>query len=542
MAALNDGNSHSSYAIIYADGDGVPVSFPVGNDGLACVTSLRLSLRFWFSENFMFVDEEVYDALSGDLINTIEQPPVCDGDSKHWLLKHGKYKVYGISDSVMAASTELVTPHRSSTGTVRLTPVSRVKIEQGAQVITILSDDSDENSPAVRSPIRSPLIISTPPDSMKRTPTPITHPPCQVGYQKCQSVVDLLKRPWVSKGARNAFRNLNYDTLDIRRVQSLPLAFDGDVLSELPPVDTSALHTLSKSMQGMDKHHDGHAWTKTVISNIKNHMDLTFCTSTCAGHLRCGNQDCEYTTRVHRTSPVNEMEWDGFIPAPFLVGEPAPHGSTLVCKICKHPPVCFANCVARIYYVLGPANMTRACLHLGVHKHLVKVGEDQGIKERMRKLIEEQVDRTPKASNSAIVMEAGKELVGELLIDPKGAPVQKFDLEELLPVLEKCKYMSSPSIKNDVTAFRYIRRFGVMDGIATLRGCSHWAYVQENKFPGQGSDKFQGVCFQDVRGGAWIRGGLGQTNATRRRSGEHVDHVRSRQACLALDHHGLPRL
>jgi hypothetical protein len=27
-----------------------------------------------------------------------------------------------------------------------------------------------------------------------------------------------------------------------------------------------------------------------------------------------------------------------------------------------------------------------------------------------------------------------------------------------------------------------------MDGIATLRGCSHWAYVQENKFPGQGSD------------------------------------------------------
>jgi hypothetical protein len=27
-----------------------------------------------------------------------------------------------------------------------------------------------------------------------------------------------------------------------------------------------------------------------------------------------------------------------------------------------------------------------------------------------------------------------------------------------------------------------------MDGIATLRGCSHWAYVQENKFPSQGSD------------------------------------------------------
>jgi hypothetical protein len=142
-------------------------------------------------------------------------------------------------------------------------------------------------------------------------------------------------------------------------------------------------------MQGMDKHHDGHAWTKTVTSNIKNDMDLTFRTSTCTGHLRCGNQDCEYTTRVHCTSLVNEMEWDGFIPAPFSVGEPAPLGSTLVCKICKDPPVCIVNCVARIYYVLGPANMTRACLHLGVHKHPVKVGEDQEIKERTCKFIEE---------------------------------------------------------------------------------------------------------------------------------------------------------
>jgi hypothetical protein len=117
--------------------------------------------------------------------------------------------------------------------------------------------------------------------------------------------------------------------------------------------------------------------------------------------------------------------------------------------------------------------MTRAYLHLRVHEHPVKVGKDQEIKERMRKLIEEQVERTPKATNSTIVIEASKELVGELLIDPEGAPVQKYDLEELVPILEKCKYMSSPSIKNDITAFRYIRRFGIMDGITMLRGYSH---------------------------------------------------------------------
>jgi hypothetical protein len=117
--------------------------------------------------------------------------------------------------------------------------------------------------------------------------------------------------------------------------------------------------------------------------------------------------------------------------------------------------------------------MTRACVHLGIHEHLMKVGEDQEIKERTRKLIEEQVARTLKATNSAIVMEASKELVDELLIDPEGAPVRKYVLEELVPILEKCKYMSSPSIKNNVTTFRYIRRFGIMDGIAMLRGCSH---------------------------------------------------------------------
>jgi hypothetical protein len=199
MAALNAGDSHSRFVVIYADGEGVPVSFPLGNDGLAHVTSLRLSLRFWLSEDFMFIDEEVYDALSEHLINTIEQSPVCDGDSKHWLLKHRKYRVYGVSDLVMATSTELVTPHQSSISTVQLTPVSWVKVEQGEELITILSDDSDGNSPAVPPSNRSPLINSTPLDSMERTLTPIIHPPRHVGHQRSLNVVDFLKRLRASK-------------------------------------------------------------------------------------------------------------------------------------------------------------------------------------------------------------------------------------------------------------------------------------------------------------------------------------------------------
>ena len=66
--------------------------------------------------------------------------------------------------------------------------------------------------------------------------------------------------------------------------------------------------------------------------------------------------------------------------------------------------------------------MTCACLHLGLHEHPVRVGEDQEIKERTCKFIEDQVERTPKATNFATVMEASKELVDELLIDLEGAP------------------------------------------------------------------------------------------------------------------------
>ena len=161
----------------------------------------------------------------------------------------------------------------------------------------------------------------------------------------------------------------------------------------------------------------------------------------------------------------------------ILVGQPTLARSTLVYKVCKVPLICFAICAARIYYAYGTANMTRAWLHLGVHDHPVKVDKDQEIKERMHEFIEEQVERTPTATKSTIVMEANKKLVGELLIKPEGALVQKYDLAELVLILEKCKYMSSPSIKNDVTAFRYIQRFGVIDGIATFRGSSHWAYV-----------------------------------------------------------------
>jgi hypothetical protein len=127
-------------------------------------------------------------------------------------------------------------------------------------------------------------------------------------------------------------------------------------------------------------------------------------------------------------------------------------------------------------------------VHLGLHEHPVKASENLEFKVRACTLIGEQVERALKATNFAIVMEATKELVEELLLYPKGAPAIKFDLKELVPIVNKCKYMSSPSIQNNLTMYRYLRRLGVIDDITMLRGCSHWTFVQRNMLPGQGSD------------------------------------------------------
>ena len=71
MASPNPCETQPMLAVIYLDGVGVPILFPLGSDGVAHVTSLRLSLSFQLDEDFMFIDEEVYDANFGNLIHTI---------------------------------------------------------------------------------------------------------------------------------------------------------------------------------------------------------------------------------------------------------------------------------------------------------------------------------------------------------------------------------------------------------------------------------------------------------------------------------------
>lgn len=113
----------------------------------------------------------------------------------------------------------------------------------------------------------------------------------------------------------------------------------------------------------------------------------------------------------------------------------------------KSFPSCVAACSARIYYVFGKENMTHARMHLGLHKHLGKVDENQVFKEKTHTHWKVGC-KDFKGHKFAIVMEATKELIEELLLHSKGALGRTFNLEELVPILDKYKYMSLPNILN----------------------------------------------------------------------------------------------
>jgi hypothetical protein len=70
-----------------------------------------------------------------------------------------------------------------------------MKVEKGNEVINILSDDSDGNSPTVAPPIIYRVDNSNIPDSLERTPTPINQPQPHSGHHRSLSIVDFLRRP-----------------------------------------------------------------------------------------------------------------------------------------------------------------------------------------------------------------------------------------------------------------------------------------------------------------------------------------------------------
>ena len=478
-------------ALLRAEHHSVPVLFPLGEDGHAIVTSTSLSLRFRFRDVTIFVEEEILDDQTGLVSHAVRQTRGENDVGSFWLLKPGKYRVYGVSESVLECSTELLTTRESSTVSIERPLLSRVKIEPGLNTIYELSDDSDGDVEVLRSESKIQTTFS--PEVVLNATTPHVSPshiPSQpkVVASPVASIITSLMCLADRKRSKSVLSRINFDTIRLQQVDYLPPRYNGDVVFEFPPLGHHGHDTKAKLLRGMDRRYDGHAWSRTITSNIQNDLKLLFRTSSCLGHLRCDNPACDYLRRDHRTSRVNETEWEGLSEKVFEVGSKPPTGSSVVCKSCNVPPTCVAVCPAKIYYVTGTPRMTRACVHLGSHDHPVKAGDHRDFIDFTESLIGEQVERTPSATRSAIVLDTAKEVLGPLLLAKEGEPQKILELSEMQDIFDRCKHLTSPNIRNAVTTFRTMRRFGVMDSITKLRGASNWKFVQQNRFPGQGAD------------------------------------------------------
>ena len=83
------------------------------------------------------------------------------------------------------------------------------------------------------------------------------------------------------------------------------------------------------------------------------------------------------------------------------------------------------------------------------------------------------MDRTPQTPLSKIIIEANRDLLGEYLLCTDDELLRLVSLKELESVFDCCKELNSPNLRNEVTTFKYLLRFGVMDGITKFRGFSN---------------------------------------------------------------------
>ena len=189
------------------------------------------------------------------------------------------------------------------------------------------------------------------------------------------------------KRSQNVLSRINFDAIKLQQVDYLPPHYNGDVILKFPPLGDHGQNTKAKQLRGMDRRYDSHAWSCTITFDIQNDLKLLFRASSCLGHLRCDNRDCEYLQRDHKTSKVNETKWEGLSEKLFEVGSKP--GSTVVCKSCNVPPTCVVVCPAKIYYVTATPHMTRDCVHLGSHNNPVKSGYHRDFIELTNNLIGE---------------------------------------------------------------------------------------------------------------------------------------------------------
>ncbi len=124
--------------------------------------------------------------------------------------------------------------------------------------------------------------------------------------------------------------------------------------------------------------------------------------------VSCAMEDCP---SLLRNGKPNDIHWEGVINYTFLPKHVPPSHSIIVYKFYNIPFLCVSICDVRIYYVVHKLpNMTRACIHFGLHNHLVSNGDYCESIEITKELVRCELEKNPRATISAITLVANKTL------------------------------------------------------------------------------------------------------------------------------------
>ena len=157
MASSSTIPALSEMAELHAHGLGIPILFPISEARFAYISAVYLIIRFSFKESSILIEREIYDLVTLLVTVTIlESSKVAENGFIVWELSVGKYRMYGLSESQMGGSTQILTSLRSSTSTLNTPLLARVKVEPGAQVVIDIFDSSDEDAPTLPTLVVNP--------------------------------------------------------------------------------------------------------------------------------------------------------------------------------------------------------------------------------------------------------------------------------------------------------------------------------------------------------------------------------------------------
>jgi hypothetical protein len=146
----------------------------------------------------------------------------------------------------------------------------------------------------------------------------------------------------------------------------------------------------------------------------------------------------------------NNTEWVGSIPLLYVVGNVPLTRSTVECKVCPSTPVCITLYHARIIYIHSTyVGMSRACIHLGVHDHLVANDTHCESLDLAYHCVTIEVLKTPTTKNSAIIMTVSKQFFANYLLkSPANVKGHHLVGSSLEVVMDKFNILTSPNCRN----------------------------------------------------------------------------------------------